>query len=174
MYMSDEHQHKKAEVEEVQIVSFMMRKETYGIDVAQIREIGKVDEITRIPRVASYIEGVMNLRGQITTVIDLRKRFSLEDGVRDEKTRIIVAEIGGMQLGIIVDSVQDVIRIPVDTISAVPKSLETSIDTKFLTGICKQKDGLIILLNMEAMLSSQDVEQMSDVVSVMEPKEETR
>ena len=96
--------------DEEQIVSFKLGKETFGVRVSQVREIGKVQNITKIPKMPDYIEGVMNLRGQITTVIDLKKRFGIDGNGSGITTasRIIVAEIGDTQIGIIVDDVLSV------------------------------------------------------------------
>ena len=95
--------------DEEQLVSFLLGKETFGVKVTQVREIGKVQDITKVPRMPDFIEGVMNLRGQITTVIDLKKRFAIAEDAngRTAQSRIIVAEIGDTQLGIIVDAVEE-------------------------------------------------------------------
>ena len=97
---------------EVQLVQFKLGTEFFGVKVEQVREIVKLGDITHVPKMPEFIEGVMNLRGQITTIIDLRIRFGIvaADG-RTSQSRVIVAEIGDIQVGIIVDSVQDVIRV---------------------------------------------------------------
>ena len=135
--------------DEKQLVSFKLSNETYAVDVSQVRSIGKVEEITRVPKMPSFVEGVMNLRGQITTVIDLKRRFDIEGGDgRTEQSRIIVAEIGDTQVGMIVDSVKDVIRVPQKSISPPPKTIESKLDTRFLTGICNISDHLIMIIGV--------------------------
>lgn len=151
--------------DEEQLVSFKLGKGTFALRVGQVREIGKVQDITTIPKMPVYVEGVMNLRGQITTVIDLKKRFSICSEVTEGRTaqsRIIVAEIGENQLGIIVDSVEDVMRVPRSNISPPPKTLTSDVDASFLTGICKLDDKLVMLLDLETiMVTRSDLDEAS-------------
>ncbi len=143
--------------DEEQIVSFRLGRETFAVKVSQVREIGKVQDITKIPKMPEYIEGVMNLRGQITTVIDLKKRFGISNGEgRTTQSRIIVAEIGDNQLGIIVDAVEDVMRISRTSISAPPKTLSTGAEATALTGICTLGDKLVMMLDLERIMSEGD------------------
>lgn len=145
--------------DEEQIVSFRLGKETFAVKVGQVREIGKVQDITHIPKMPDYVEGVMNLRGQITTVIDLKKRFNIAvdgEGGRTAQSRIIVAEIGDHQLGIIVDSVEDVMRVARNSISPPPKTLAVGMDASFLTGICKLQDKLIMLLDLSKLINDEE------------------
>jgi purine-binding chemotaxis protein CheW len=143
--------------DEEQIVSFKLGKETFAVNVSQVREIGKVEDITRIPKMPDYIEGVMNLRGQITTVIDLKKRFGIVAGTgRTAQSRIIVAEIGDSQLGIMVDAVEDVMRISRSNISPPPKTLSVGVETNSLTGICKLGDKLVMMLDLGCIMSEGD------------------
>lgn len=137
-----------------QIVSFRLGQETFATMVSQVREIRKVEDITRVPKMPHYIEGVMNLRGQITTVIDLKKRLNIAtDGPsRTSQSRIIVAEVGDNQIGIIVDAVEDVMRVPKDSISPPPKTL-AGIELAALTGISKLPDKLIMMLDLEKVMN---------------------
>lgn len=139
--------------DEEQIVSFKLGKEVFGIKVAQVREIGKVEDITRVPKLPEYIEGVMNLRGQITTVIDLKKRFGIaqDRGGFSSQSRIIIAEVGDNQIGLIVDAVEDVLRVPRQSIVAPPDTLSSNLDSSFLMSICKLKDKLIMMLDIDKM-----------------------
>lgn len=140
--------------DEEQLVSFRLGKETFGVNVSQVREIGKVQDITKIPKMPDYIEGVMNLRGQITTVIDLKKRFGIaseNDGVTVQ-SRIIIAEIGDNQIGMIVDAVEDVMRVPRQSIMPPPKTLSSDLASSYLIGICKLKDKLIMLLDIDKII----------------------
>jgi len=155
--------------EEIQLVSFTLGKETFGVAVGQVRSIGKVEEITKVPKMPSYVEGVMNLRGQITTVIDLRKRFRISDARKNEdQARIIVAELEETQLGIIVDSVQDVIRVPAGTVSEPPKMIQTSIDRQYITGIARLKERLVILLDFNRILSMDELDEVIEGVEGVE------
>ncbi len=151
--------------DEEQIVSFKLGKEMFGVKVAQVREIGKVQDITRVPRMPSYIEGVLNLRGQITTVIDLKKRLgiSIENGGGlTSASRIIIAEIGDTQIGMVVDTVEDVIRVPRQSISPPPATLTIGMRDDILTGMCKQSDHLVMLLNLNKIMSTEEMEQVGD------------
>lgn len=154
-----------------QIVSFRLGKETFGVKVAQVREIGKVQDITRIPKMPDYIEGVMNLRGQITTVIDLRKRFHIvsEEGEqRSAQSRIIVAEIGDNQLGLIVDAVEDVMRVPKQSISEPPKHLVTGVGVNGLNGICKLPNKLIMMLDIDCIMGE------GELMKIMQNEKENK
>lgn len=149
--------------DEEQIVSFKLGKETFGVRVSQVREIGKVQNITKIPKMPDYIEGVMNLRGQITTVIDLKKRFGIDSETSGVTTasRIIVAEIGDTQIGIIVDEVEDVIRVSRLSISPPPRTLTVGRDTNFLTAICKLQDRMVLLLDLDKVMTVNEIDQIA-------------
>ncbi|NLI74294.1 MAG: chemotaxis protein CheW [Euryarchaeota archaeon] len=159
--------HAKAEItgDVEQIVSFRLGRETFATMVSQVREIRKVEDITRVPKMPNYIEGVMNLRGQITTVIDLKKRLGIssEGSSRSDQSRIIVAEVGDNQLGIIVDAVEDVMRVPKESISPPPKALEGTEST--LTGISKLEDRLIMMLDLEKVVNESEISQRARALS---------
>jgi purine-binding chemotaxis protein CheW len=149
---------------EIQLVSFKLGKETFAVNVEQVREIGKVEQITKVPKMPKFIEGVMNLRGQITTIIDLRSRFGiLGDDGRTAQSRVIVAEIGDVQVGIIVDSVQDVIRVPEKSLSPPPKTFSSNVDARFLTGICKLPNNLIMLIDLTTLLGYEELGQINEL-----------
>jgi len=149
--------------DEEQIVSFRLGNETFGVKVSDVREIGKVQNITKIPKMPEYIEGVMNLRGQVTTVIDLKKRLNIDRStVLTDQSRIIIAEVSDNQLGIIVDSVEDVIRIPRSSISPPPRTLMATQDSSALVGICKVKERMIMLMDIgKTMELNQTMKEVS-------------
>jgi purine-binding chemotaxis protein CheW len=150
--------------DEIQLVSFVLGEELFAVNVDQVREIGKVERITHVPNMPNFIEGVMNLRGQITTIIDLRSRLKIGGGDgRTAHSRVIVAEIGELQIGIIVDSVQDVIRVSTKSLSPPPKTFASNIDARFLTGICKQPDNLIMLIDLTSILGNEELGQISQI-----------
>ena len=149
--------------DEMQLVTFKLDKEMFAVDVTQVREIGKVEKITHVPRMPMFIDGVMNLRGQITMIIDLRARFSIPPQDRTEQSRILVTEVGDSQLGIIVDSVEDVITVPTNTVSPPPKMISSNVDTSFLTRICKLPKTLVMLLDLENLLSFEELTQATDM-----------
>ena len=138
--------------QEEQLVAFKLGEEVYGVDIALIHEIIRWREITAIPRAASEIEGVINLRGKIVPVLDLRKRLGLPLAEHDGATRIIVAETADSTVGLIVDSVVGVLRIPQASIEP-PAPLVASVDIDAIRGIGKISDTLVILLNMDRALN---------------------
>ncbi|MCK4718180.1 MAG: purine-binding chemotaxis protein CheW [Thermoplasmata archaeon] len=148
--------------QELQLVSFRICKETFAIPVSQIREIERMEDITHVPKMPDYIEGVINLRGQITTVIDLKRRFGLGTSEHSSQTRIIVAEIEDTQLGIIVDAVHDVIRVSQNMVSPIPKTISTNIDTRYLTGICKLPNNLVMLVDVSKILTEKELAQVTN------------
>ena len=136
---------------EEQLVAFKLGEEVYGLDIALIHEIIRWREITAIPRAASEIEGVINLRGKIVPVVDLSKRMGLPVSERGNATRIIVAETIDSTVGLIVDSVVGVLRLPQANIEP-PAPLVASLDADAIRGIGKISDMLVILLNMDRAL----------------------
>ncbi len=156
---------------EVQLVQFKLGEEFFAVKVEQVREIVKLGNITHVPKMPNFIDGVMNLRGQITTIIDLRRRFGISgDDLRTSQSRVIVAEIGDVQLGIIVDSVQDVIRVSQKSLSPPPKTMSSKVDARFLTGICKQPDNLIMLIDLINILSYEETGQVTQLTDEIEER----
>ncbi len=137
---------------ETQMVAFHLAGEIYAMDIAIIHEIILVPEITHIPRTSPDMQGVINLRGKIVPVLDLRKRLHLPAKEVTRQTRIIVAEQGDMTVGMVVDDVVGVIRIANSSIEP-PSNLVTSMDTDSILGVGKHHEDLIILLNMENVLA---------------------
>ncbi len=162
--MSRRHEKFELTGEEEQLVSFKLGKETFGIKVSQVREIGKVEDITKVPNMPEFIEGMMNLRGQITTVINLKKRFNIDSQSNDlaSASRIIIAEIGDNQIGIMVDAVEDVLRVPRQSIVPPPKTLSFDLGSAYLMGICKLKDKLIMLLDIDRMIDINGLKEEVD------------
>ncbi len=151
--------------DEEQIVSFRLGKETFAVSVSQVREIGKVQDITRVPKMPAYVEGVLNLRGQITTVIDLKKRLNIasEGGNgQSSASRIIIAEIGDTQIGIVVDEVEDVMRVPRASISPPPKNLTIGSEQGILKGICKLPNRLVMLLDLTLIMGSGELDRIAN------------
>jgi purine-binding chemotaxis protein CheW len=137
---------------EQQVVVFQLGSESYGIDIARVQEIKAMSPITAVPRAADFIEGVINLRGQITPVVNLHTRFGMEKAPVTKDTRIIVVNMEGDWVGLIVDSVSEVIRIAEDTVET-PSELVASVDADFIRGIAKvSEERLVILLDLDRML----------------------
>ncbi|MCH7482421.1 MAG: chemotaxis protein CheW [Chloroflexi bacterium] len=137
---------------ERQLVIFDLAAEAYGVDISTVREIIRMQEITRMPRTPEYVEGVINLRGKVTPVVDLRKRFGLAEAEGDSQhQRIVVVDTGTRSMGFVVDAVSEVLRVPVGSIEP-PSSVVTSADSDYLVGIVKLPDRLISLLDLERLL----------------------
>jgi purine-binding chemotaxis protein CheW len=148
--------------EEIQLVVFKLNNEEYGVEISQVREIIKMTKITNIPRAPPFLEGVINLRGQITAVMDLKKRLGLKGRAEGEKARIIIGEIGDIVMGMIVDSVSEVLRIEVKNIDPTP-SISTEIEAEYIRGVGKVGDRLIILLDIEKILTPKEVAQVKEI-----------
>jgi len=143
--------------EEVQLVAFRIDKEEYAIPIVKVQEIIKINQITAVPRTKSYIDGIINLRGNVIPVIDLRARFGIERKTDLEQRRIVVVHIKGKISGFIVDSVTEVLRIRKSQIELMPDSISGDVDSSFVEGIGKLNDGkrIIILVNPDAILADQ-------------------
>ena len=118
----------------LQLVTFSLLEEEFGLPILDVREIIRMTEITPVPNAPSFVEGVINLRGQIIPVVDLRKRFNLNATEADDDSRIIVVEIVGNILGLVVDKVAEVLRIPVDSISPPPGIVANGIGSEYIRG----------------------------------------
>ncbi len=144
----------------VQVIVFNLGNERYGVDISQVREIIKPTQITRIPNAPDFVEGVINLRGQITTIINLRKRFGLEPKPIDNNTRIIVVEYNNAVIGMMVDTVNEVKYLSTADIEALPSIITAREEAKFLKGVGKLPDGLLILIDLNKVLSEDEVERL--------------
>lgn len=136
---------------ELHIVGFQVGRETYGVPIASLHEIVRVTEITSVPDSPEYIEGVINLRGKIVSVIDLRKRFGSRQVSNNKKNRILVVELNGRLTGLIVDAASDVLKIPADDVEAAPAVFQEG-GLNCVTGLGKYKGRLIVLLDMNKLL----------------------
>jgi purine-binding chemotaxis protein CheW len=141
--------------EERQLVVFQLGAELYGVDIARVHEIIRLQSITRVPRAPSFVEGVINLRGKVIPVVDLRRRFGLPTGEHTRATRTVVVEIGDQVVGIIVDSVSEVLRVNTSTIEP-PSPVVAGIDSEYLHGIAKLPERLVILLDLDRVLAREE------------------
>lgn len=138
-----------------QLVVFQLGHELYGADIAAVREVGPLQRVTRVPRTPRYIEGVTNLRGRVIPVVDLRRRLGLPVTAATKTTRIAVAELEGGQVGMIVDAVLEVLRVPTESIEP-PTQLMSSIDSEYVRGVAKVDGKLIILLDLARVLQREE------------------
>jgi len=137
-------------------LTFRLHEEGYGIEILKVREIFGMQEITSVPGVPGYVKGVINLRGRIVPVVDLRLKFGLSEAEYDKETCIIVISIEDVLVGIIVDTVSEVVDIPADDIEQSP-SFGAETPTEYLMGMGKVKERVIILLNVENVFSAQEI-----------------
>ncbi|MBC7324185.1 MAG: chemotaxis protein CheW [Moorella sp. (in: Bacteria)] len=149
---------------EIQLVVFQLAGETYGVDINNVQEIIRMQSITQIPRTPAFIEGVINLRGRIIPVIDLHKRFDLPQVEITNNTRIMVAELGQVTVGMIVDSVSEVLRLPAASIEPPPPMI-SGIDVAYLKGVGKWNERLIILLDLERVLRESEQRQLQQEIA---------
>jgi purine-binding chemotaxis protein CheW len=147
---------------EHQLVVFELANEHYGVDIAAVESIIKMQAITVVPQAPMFVEGVTNLRGSVLPVVDLRKRFGLECQEAGKNSRIVVVTIQGIHVGMIVDAVSEVLRISDDQIEP-PPPMVTTLDSSFITGIAKVGDHLIILLDLGKVLSIQEQASLSAI-----------
>ncbi|MFY9114399.1 MAG: chemotaxis protein CheW [Dethiobacteria bacterium] len=143
-------------IDEVQLVAFILENEEFAVNIQQVREVLKIARITPLPRSIDFIEGVINLRGEIIPVIDLCKRFGLDrNDKRDESGRIIIVEIEDNEVGLIVDAVTEVIRLSQDSIQLPPANVAGT-RTDLIQGIGKMDERLIIILNLDKILTTEE------------------
>ena len=140
---------------QVQVVAFKLRREEYGFNILNVKEIKGLTDITRVPFASDFIKGVINLRGSVLPVIDLKKRLGLHDMEYTDDTRIVVVREDDLEVGMIVDAVTGVITLNGEHIDAA-KSVDNE-NSRFITGVGKvEEERLIILLNLEAIIGLQD------------------
>ncbi|MGE5631266.1 MAG: chemotaxis protein CheW [Caulobacteraceae bacterium] len=144
---------------EVQFVVFKLGKEEYGVNIMQVQEIGPYEEPVKVPNTPEFVEGVMNLRGNVIPVISLKKRFNIPGGEITENTRTIVINFGSKQIAFIVDDASEVLTIDDSNIQATPEIIAGA-DRKYITGIGKQGDRLLIILDLNFLLNEQEHVQL--------------
>jgi len=135
----------------LQLVSFTLGKEEYAVDILRVQEINRMVEITSIPNAPFYIEGVINLRGKVIPVVNLRKKFGFDSKEMDSHSRIMVVDVG-RTVGLVVDSVSEVLRLSSDTIEPPPSMTSNNGSSEYILGVGKLEDRLLILLDIEKFL----------------------
>jgi purine-binding chemotaxis protein CheW len=140
---------------ETQLVVFDLASEYYGVDIGDVREIIRMQNVTLVPGTPAYMEGVTNLRGKVVPVVDLRKRLDLKVKQQTKESRIVVVDIGGKDVGVIVDGVTEVLRIPMSSVEP-PSQMVANSESAYIRGIAKLGDKLVILLELDKILVSAD------------------
>lgn len=144
---------------EKQYVVFKLGKEEYGIDIMNVREIIQYQESIKVPNSPKFIEGIINYRGKVIPIICLKKKFGIEDSLRDGNTRIIVINLNEKQIGFIVDEASQTVRIDDDNIDPTPDII-VGIERRYITGVGKLGDRLIILIDLEKVLTDEEREKV--------------
>ena len=147
--------HRKGTGDLKQFISFSIGEEEYGLELLRVKEVIRIREITWLPKAPSFVKGIINLRGDVIPIIDLRDKFGLEPRETTTMTRVIVVEIEGRLMGMVVDSASQVVRIPSDQIDPPPPMLG-GFSREFITGVGKLEDKLVVLLNADAVLTLEE------------------
>ncbi|WP_025850732.1 chemotaxis protein CheW [Paenibacillus ehimensis] len=149
--------------EELKVIVFALGKEEYGVEVEKVRTIERMQPMTRVPKTPDFVKGVINLRGVVTPVIDLRGRFGFPETEYTDNSRIIIVAVGNIEVGLIVDSANDVIDVNSDHIDD-PPEIVGGIKAKYLHGIAKVGESrLLVLLNLKEVLSKSEIVQLENV-----------
>ncbi len=143
----------------LQLVVFRMGKELYGVGIDSVHEIVKVPDITEVPDAPAYLVGVINLRGKIIPVVDLRKRLNLDGRERTKASRVLITENEGRLIGLLVDAVSEVLKVAPEAVEA-PPDMISSIGIEYITAVAKVAPGLIILLDLKKVLSVEDMKKL--------------
>jgi purine-binding chemotaxis protein CheW len=144
----------------LQLVSFRLGREEYGIEITRVREIILMGPITRVPQTPAYVKGLINLRSTVIPVVDLRIRFGLPECEATDASRIMVVNFGGKTTGIVVDAVNEVLRVSADQIASPPATV-AGLGTEYLTGLVKLENQLLILLDIDKVLGETEREPSS-------------
>jgi purine-binding chemotaxis protein CheW len=151
---------------DLQLVGFRIGKETFGVPIGLVHEIVRVPEITAVPDAPDYVEGVINLRGKIVSIVDLRKRFGESQIEPSRKNRILVAEIEDKMVGLIVDAASEVIRLSDDEVEAPPSVVEDD-EVKYVTGVGKLNGRLVILIDLNKVLRKGELRRLGDLAAAV-------
>lgn len=147
----------------LQLVSFILGNEEFGVDILHVQEINRMMLITKVPNAPGYVEGVINLRGRVIPVIDLRLKLGMEKKEPDKNTRIVVVEVREKIVGFIVDAVKEVIRIP-EEITEEPPDIVTGLNSEYIKAVGKLEDRLLILIDLKKILFTEDIEKLEAVM----------
>ena len=148
----------------IQLVSFMLADEEYGVEVLKVREIIRMPTITRMPNVPQHVEGIINLRGKVIPIISMRRRFSLMECESNSQTRIIIMDVCGSLTGFVVDAVSEVIRIHSSEIQPPPSMvLSGGVGQEFITGVFNHAERLLIIMDIDRMFSDDERESFGEI-----------
>lgn len=144
----------------IQLVTFKLGEEEFGVDILKVQEIIRMMPITKVPNAPEFVEGVINLRGKVIPVIDMRKRFGMAASEHDSQTRIKVMDMQGQVVGFVVDAVSEVLRIPESTVEE-PPAVVAGVGSEYMRGVGKLEDRLLILLDLDKLLSETEMSKLT-------------
>ncbi|WP_226037136.1 chemotaxis protein CheW [Aquibacillus saliphilus] len=147
----------------VKVIVFQLKNNQYGVNIQQVRSIERLQNVTEVPQTVDFIKGVINLRGEITPIIDLKERLHIGETEYTDDTRVLIININTIQVGLIVDAATDVIDIDSSIIDAPPEMIG-GVTEDYITGVAKLEDKLLILLNLECVLNMDEIKKIEEVV----------
>jgi purine-binding chemotaxis protein CheW len=150
-----------------QLISFLVGDEEYGLDILRVKEVIRIREITRLPKAPSFVKGIINLRGDVIPIIDLRDKFGLESREYTTMTRVIVVDVEDKLVGMVVDAASQVVRIPADQIDP-PPPIVGGLSAEYIRGVGKLEDRLVILLNIDRILTTEEKIELEKMASSVE------
>ncbi len=148
----------------LQLVSFKIGDEEFGVDILKVQEINRVMDITRVPNAPPFVDGVINLRGKVVPIINVRRRFGMPSIERDKNTRVIVVELRGKTVGFLVDAVSEVLRIP-RSVTEPPPGIVAGVGADYITAVGKLEERLLILLDLEKVLSHNETVELEPLAN---------
>lgn len=148
--------------EQLQLVTFSIGSEEFGVDILNVREIDRILDITRVPESPDFVEGIINLRGQVVPLVNLRRRLGMDSKIHDKHTRILVADVAGQTIGFSVDAVREVFRISSEVFE-VPPEIIGGVRSHFIKSVAKSGDRLLILIDLEKILSGKQKQDLSEI-----------
>jgi purine-binding chemotaxis protein CheW len=149
-----------------QLISFEVGDEEYGLEILRVKEVIRIREITRLPKAPRFVKGIINLRGDVIPIIDLRDRFGLEQAEYTAMTRVIVVDVEDKLVGMVVDAASQVVRIPSDQIEP-PPPIVGGLSAEYIKGVGKLEDRLVILLNIDRILSVEEKVKLEEMAKAI-------
>ena len=153
----------KSDIQEIQVACFRLGEDVYALDIMRIKEIIRPQKLSHLPKAPPFVEGVINLRGVVIAVIDLRKRFDMPQRELDVASRLLIVKVEGQAMGLVVDDVTEVVTVPVKDLKPPPRLSEGDIH-EYLLGVCLVQESMIMLLNLDKLLSPQEVNQLRTIL----------
>jgi purine-binding chemotaxis protein CheW len=150
-----------------QLISFTVGAEEYGLELLRVKEVIRMRQITWLPKAPSCVKGIINLRGDVIPIVDLRDRFGLQEQEHTPRTRVIVVEVEGRPVGMVVDAASQVVRMPADQFDP-PPTVMGEVSRDFITAVGKMGDKLIIMIDVDRVLSAEEMSQIAGSLSAVE------